>query len=412
MALRTNPDPDDARRPSRTGPFPGEHRHGEHAQRQRRQGEAGEHGVVLEGDLEEDRQRDHQPAQGDLLHHLLGHTEAEVGKPEQVGVEQGRLAALLAPDQPPRQTSEGGGADQHDAENGLRALLPGEDAEDDPPHSDHRQQGADQVDLSRPGVGDVPHSADLGEHYGDDDDLEPETDPPREVGGHRATEQRSHRRRDRCRRPHQCVSPTLGGAFEVAVDERLHRRQQQRCAEPADDGPEDHDGDQALGDRHRQRPDCVGEQAEHVGPLPPDEIAHLAADQDEGRRDQGFEGDRRLDTAHRRVQVGDHRRYRHVHQRGVDDEDEHGRGEEHRQTLVTRLAGPLGDGAGVLVHLVSRHRISRFAGAGTVAVHGDGPLIPVNVHDASRDWSLMGRTRRPSSFRWRPRRRARRARRP
>ena len=39
----------------------------------------------------------------------------------------------------------------------------------------------------------------------------------------------------------QRVDPLLGGALEVAVDERLHRGQQQRRAESAADGPEDDD---------------------------------------------------------------------------------------------------------------------------------------------------------------------------
>ena len=95
----------------------------------------------------------------------------------------------------------------------------------------------------------------------------------------------------------------LGRAFEVAVDERLHRGQQQRRAEPADDRPEDDDRRQALRERHRQRADRVAEQAEHVGALAPDEVADLAADEDERGRDQRLERDRRLDAADGRVEV-------------------------------------------------------------------------------------------------------------
>ena len=54
---------------------------------------------------------------------------------------------------------------------------------------------------------------------------------------------------------------------------------------------------QALRERHRQGTDRVAEQPEHVGPLAPDQVADLAADQDEGGRDERLERDRRLDAA-------------------------------------------------------------------------------------------------------------------
>ena len=86
-------------------------------------------------------------------------------------------------------------------------------------------------------------------------------------------------------------------------------------------------GRHALGQGHRQGADRVGEQAQHVRPLASEEIADLAADQDERGRHEGLEGDRGLDGAHGRAEVGDDRRDRHVHDRRVDDEDEH----RHRQ---------------------------------------------------------------------------------
>ena len=68
-----------------------------------------------------------------------------------------------------------------------------------------------------------------------------EADPPREERRDEAAEQRPDRGRDRRGRADQRVDPLLGGALEVAVDERLHRGQQQRGAEAADDRPEDDD---------------------------------------------------------------------------------------------------------------------------------------------------------------------------
>ena len=78
----------------------------------------------------------------------------------------------------------------------------------------------------------------------------------------------------------------------------------------------------------------VAEQAQHVGALAADEIADLAADQDERGRYQRLERDRRLDAADGRAEVVDHRRDRHVHQRRVDDEHEHRHRQQDGQPLI------------------------------------------------------------------------------
>ena len=98
----------------------------------------------------------------------------------------------------------------------------------------------------------------LRQHDGDDHDLEGEADAPRQVGGDEPAEQRADRGGDRGRGSDQRVGLLPGRPFEVPVDERLHRGQQQRRAEPADDRPEDDDGGEALGDGHRQGADRVG----------------------------------------------------------------------------------------------------------------------------------------------------------
>ena len=136
--------------------------------------------------------------------------------------------------------------------------------------------------------------------------------------------------------PHHGVDLLLCTAFEVAVDERLHGRQEQRRTDPAHDGPEDDHGRQALGQRHRQRPDGVPAQSQHVGALAPDQVPHLAADQDERGRDQGLQRDRGLDAADRRAQIPDHCRDRHVHDRRVDHEHEHGHRQQQGQTTIKR----------------------------------------------------------------------------
>ena len=151
------------------------------------------------------------------------------------------------------------------------------------------------------------------------------------IGGDEAAEERPDRGGDRGRRADQRVRLLLRRSLEVAVDQRLHRRQQQRGAEAADDRPEDDDRGQALGERHRQRADRVRQQTQHVRPLASEQVADLAADQDERGGDQGLERDRALDRAHRRVEVLDDRGDRHVHQRRVDDEHEHRRRQHERQ---------------------------------------------------------------------------------
>ena len=200
----------------------------------------------------------------------------------------------------------------------------------------HREDRADHVDLPRPGVGHVVDELDLGQHDRDHDDLEPEADAPREVRGHEATEQRPDRGRDRGSGADQRVGLRPSRALEVPVDQGLHRGQQQRRPEPADDRPEDDDRGQALGERHRQGSDRVGEQPEHVGPLAPDQIADLAADQDERSRHQRLQRDRGLNAAHGRVEILDHGRDRDVHQRRVDDEHEHRHRKQQREPRAGR----------------------------------------------------------------------------
>ena len=322
----------------------------EHGQRQRRQRQARLHRVVLQGHLEEERQGDHRTAEGDLLEQLPRDAGREVRRAEQVGVEQGDLLGALAAEQPPGQRAQRHGADGHEQQHELAALLPDQDAEHDTTHADDRQHRADDVDLARAGVRHVLDQPDLAEHDRDDDDLEGEADPPGQVGGHEATEQRADRGGDGGRGTDHGVGLLLRRAGEVAVHEGLHRRQQQRRPEPADDRPEDDDRGQALRQGHGQGPDGVGEQAEHVGPLAPDQVAHLAVDQDERGGDQGLEGDRRLDPAGRGVEVLDDGGDRHVHQRGVDHQHEHRHGEQHHQ-LAAALLGRCRPVVGCVAHL-------------------------------------------------------------
>ena len=227
-------------------------------------------------------------------------------------------------------------ADRDQDADELPALLPDEDADDDAAHADGRQQRADDVDVARAGVGHVLDRPQAAEDDRDHDDLEQEPDAPRQEGGQEAADQRPDGGGDRRRGADQRVGLLLRRALEVAVDQRLHRRQQQRRAEPADDRPEHDDRRQALSERHRQGAQRVAEQTEDEGPLAPDEVADLAPDQDERRRHERLERDRALHAADGRVEVLDDARDRHVHQRRVDDEHEHRHRQQHGQAPAAR----------------------------------------------------------------------------
>ena len=270
---------------------------------------------------------------------------------EQVRVEQRRLPLALAPREPEDQPRHGNGTDRQERADGFAAFLPHQDAEHDPAHAQDGEHRADGVNTPGPCVGRVADEPDVEKDDRDDDDLEQEPDAPRQIGGDEPAEQRADGRGDGGRRPDQGVGLLLGRALEVAVDERLHGGQQERRADPAHNRPEDDDRGQALGERHRQGADGIAEQTQHVGPFAPDEIPDLAPDQDERGRDQRLERDRRLDPADGRVEIPNHRRDRHVHQRGVDDQHEHRHCQQDGKTLVAARC------------LVSTGRVPRHVGS-------------------------------------------------
>ena len=112
---------------------------------------------------------------------------------------------------------------------------------------------------------DVLDEANSRQHDADDHELQREADAPREEGGDEAADERADRGRDGRRGADQGVDARLRRALEVAVDERLHGRQQQRGAQPAEDGPEDDDRPDVLGEHHRRGADRIAQQAQHVG---------------------------------------------------------------------------------------------------------------------------------------------------
>jgi len=109
-----------------------------------------------------------------------------------------------------------------------------------------------------------------------------------------------------------------------------------RSAQPTKHCPEDDDRGQALGERHRKGTDGVAEQTQNVGALAAEEIADLAAYQDERGGHKRLERDRGLDTADGCADVLNHRSDRNVHQRCIDDEHEHRHRQQEGQAWIGR----------------------------------------------------------------------------
>ena len=265
------------------------------------------------------------------MQRLRRDAEPEVLGLEEARVDQGGLALALAARQPPSQRHQSDRAGAHQRTDRSSSVFPDEDPEHDPAHADRGEDRADDVHLPRAGVRDVvdePHSE---QDDPDDHELAKEADPPGEIGGDQAAEQGADGGGDRGRGADERVGLALHRSLEVAVNERLHRGQEERGSETADDRPADDDREEALGQSHRECAHRVAEQADDVGALAPDQVADLAADEDERRRDECLERDRRLHPARGRVEILDDRRDRDVHQRRVEDEDEHRHRQKHRE---------------------------------------------------------------------------------
>ena len=209
-AQEGEPSPDQAGRAALARALPGEQGGDEHGQRQRRQREAGLQRVVLQVELEVDRQRDHQPAQGDVLQDALPDAEVEELLLEEIGVEERGLALALPPDQPAEQRNREDDAGAHQQAHRLAALLPGQDAEHEQAHAEHRQRRADRVDAAVAGEGDVAdQAADPARTPRDDERLDGEARRARRAAssGNRRSAARSRRRSRPPRRSSRRPSP-------------------------------------------------------------------------------------------------------------------------------------------------------------------------------------------------------------
>ena len=151
-----------AARPAPPGPLPGEQRDREHAQRQRREREAGLQRVVLEHHLQEDRQRDHRAAEGDLLQQLAADRRSGTASTRTGPGRSARPCRRACAGRATRRARQADGTDHEQQRDGLAALLPHQDPEHEPAHADDRQHRADHVDAraspcrARPGSGSIP----------------------------------------------------------------------------------------------------------------------------------------------------------------------------------------------------------------------------------------------------------------
>ena len=100
--------------------------------------------------------------------------------------------------------------------------------------------------------------------------------------------------------------------------------------------PADQQNPEIRGESRYQRTSAVDKQTDNICPLHAPPIAKLAANEHEGSHDERVDRDRRLQPEHRRVQVGDNLRDRHVHDRRVKNHDELC-GREHHDDAPTHL---------------------------------------------------------------------------
>ena len=278
-----------------------------------------------------------RPPSAICLQDALGDSEAEELGVEETGVEERGLALALAATEPPNERNRADRPRGEKRTHRLASLLPRQNPEHQKGHPQTRQHGPHDVDASVAGVGHLTDQPAAQQHAGDDGRLEHESDTPREQRGQEASDEWADRRGDGAGGPDQRIDLRPHLPLEVAVDERLHRREIERSAEAPDHRPEDDDRGQALREHHREGARGIEDEAGDVRPLAAEEVTELAADQDEGGRDQGLEGHRRLDPADGRVEILDHRGNRDVHERRIDDEDEHRHRQEDAQPRGARL---------------------------------------------------------------------------
>ena len=113
-----------------------------------------------------------------MLEHDLGDAVAEQLGREQGRIEQRGLALALASAKPVHQARHRSRPDREEQRDGLAALLPREDPDDEAAHADHREERARDVDRPVSRVGHVADAAAPQKDGCDDERLDEEPDAP------------------------------------------------------------------------------------------------------------------------------------------------------------------------------------------------------------------------------------------
>ena len=188
---------------------------------------------------------------------------------------------------------------------------------------EHRTDGVEvRLRVGARRIGDPPvHRDDADRH----DHLTEEHDPPGEVRGGVAPEDRPDR--DACARhpTEDAIGRDAVSALVVAGDERRHGRHRECRADALEHGPTQREGGHGPRDGGEPGSTGVDRHADDEGPPAPDDVADLAARDHERRHHEGVEGDDTLDRGDGGVEVLDQLADRDVHDRCIEHHQELGR---------------------------------------------------------------------------------------
>ncbi len=213
-----------------------------------------------------------------------------------------------------------------------------QDPEHEEAHAGYRQPHTDQIEFrfrdDRRCINDKPRGEEHADH---DQRLETEGDPPTQIRRNPSSDERTERSTCGRNAEEHPVCRCTFGSLVVRTNEGVDGRDDQRRSQPLEDGPPEHDEADGRSEGGDRCADCVDDESDSEGALRPPDVSQFAAGEHERCHRQRVEGDGSLDLPNGRVQVLDEGRDRDIHQRGVDDVDEH-RSRQHRQhgTTMTR----------------------------------------------------------------------------
>jgi hypothetical protein len=138
-----------------------------------------------------------------LLEEDLRHPESVRLRREQSRIEEGGLAFALASAKPVHKCCHRRDTDREQGRDGFPAFLPDEHTDDEPPHADHGEDCADDIDGPITRIRHVADASAPHEDGRDDQSFEQEADAPGQDGRYEPADQRSDGGSDRASRPDQ-----------------------------------------------------------------------------------------------------------------------------------------------------------------------------------------------------------------